>query len=217
MIFKDYFVSDAKQVELDFNIDYKTMAQEAKSLKEHFIRHRENSSDHQGWKSLVLHGWAEDQTGHWKNYGYNNIEEVIKKLKWMEISKKCPTIVNFIKNEFPCNLFGRVRLMLVEGGGHIGEHVDSSTPILENTNISLSNPENCYWRWGDGETVFMTPGKTYLMNIHYPHSVQNNSNEDRFHLIVHRLDCTDEWKKKLLEACNQQGITGEFVNHEVLI
>lgn len=216
MITKDYFISDAKYVKLEIPIDHEGILAEAKILKNQFITHREGSYDHRGWKSLVLHGWNDQQSGHWKDYGYNTINEVIKNLHWSDISKQCPKTVDFLKNHFPSNLFGRVRFMLLEAGGHIAEHVDSSVPLLDNTNISLSNPIDCIWRWGDGETLFMQPGKTYVMNIHYPHSVWNNSNEDRYHLIIHRFDSTDKWKKLLNTACSQQQIKGTYCSHEVL-
>jgi hypothetical protein len=214
---KDYFVSDAKYVELDFDLNYRSMLEEARALKQHYITHRQGSYDHQGWRSLVLHGWDESQSGHWRDYGYENIEQVVKNLHWTGYADRCPITTDFIKNHFPSKLLGRVRFMLLEAGGHIGLHTDSSVPLLENTNISLSNPRECDWQWGDGETLFMQPGKTYVMNIHYPHSVFNRSNEDRYHLIVHRLDCTEAWKEKLNSACALKNITGSYINHEVLI
>lgn len=217
MITKDYFISDAKYVELDFELDHQGMLEEAQALKEYFITHRQGSYDHNGWKSLVLHGWNNSQTGHWRDYGYENIQQVVKNLHWTKYADLCPITINFVKNHFPSRLLGRVRFMLLEAGGHIGLHSDSSIPLLENTNISLSNPEGCSWLWGNGETLFMTPGKTYVMNIHYPHSVFNRSKIDRYHLIIHRLDCTDNWKEKLSSACALKNITGTFVNHEVLV
>ena len=216
MIAKDYFISDAKYVELDIAIDHLGILEEARALKDHFLTHRRGSYDHKGWRSLVLHGWNNEQSGHWKDYGYQTIDEVIKDMHWTELSKKCPKTVDFIKNRFPSNSFGRVRFMLLEAGGYIGEHTDSSVPLLENTNISLSNPKDCVWQWGDKDTLYMTPGKTYVMNIHYPHSVYNNSNEDRYHLIVHRFDSTPEWKSLLNDACKKQGIVGVYQTHEVL-
>ena len=216
MTTKDYFVSDAKYVELDLHIDHKSILAEAIALKEYFITHRKGSYDHKGWKSLVLHGWNFEQSGHWKDYGYENIDQVIKDLHWTKFSVRCPKTVDFVKNHFPSNLFGRVRFMLLEAGGHIAEHADSRIPLLDNTNISLSNPKNCLWRWGDGETLYMVPGKTYIMNTHYPHSVYNISDEDRYHLIIHRLDCIPEWKKLLDDACKRQGVTGTYQKNEVL-
>lgn len=216
-MYKDYFVSEAKYLELDFQLDHQVMLEEAIALKEKFITHRQGSYDHNGWRSLVLHGWNHNQSGHWKDYGYDNIEQVAEQLHWTDYATQCPKTVDFVKNHFPSQRLGRVRFMLLEAGGHIGLHTDSSVPLLENTNISLSNPEGCLWRWGDGETLFMHPGKTYVMNIHYPHSVFNRSHEDRYHLIIHRLDSTEAWKAKVKEACMTQNISGDYVNHEVLI
>lgn len=213
---KDYFVSDAKYVELDFDLDHNSMLKEAQALKQYYITHRDGNYDHRGWKSLVLHGWNNVQSGHWKDYGYENIEQVVEHLHWTEYADLCPITVDFVKNHFPSRLLGRVRFMLLEAGGHIGLHTDSRTPLLDNTNISLSNPKECIWQWGDGETLFMDPGKTYVMNIHYPHSVFNRSDEDRYHLIIHRLDSTDAWKEKLNNACILQNISGKYINHEVL-
>lgn len=216
MITKDYFISDAKYVELDIAIDHTGILEEGKFLKDYFITHRQGSYDHKGWKSLVLHGWNESQSGHWRDYGYKKIDDVIKELHWTEISKKCPKTVDFIKTQFPSKLFGRIRFMLLESGGYISEHTDSRVPMLDNTNISLSNPKDCLWHWGDGDSLYMIPGKTYVMNIHYPHSVKNNSPNDRYHLIIHRLDSTDEWKNLLNNACKKQGIIGTYYEHEVL-
>ena len=80
MTTKDYFVSDAKYVELDLHIDHKSILAEAIALKEYFITHRKGSYDHKGWKSLVLHEWYFEQSGHRKDYGYENIDQVIKDL-----------------------------------------------------------------------------------------------------------------------------------------
>lgn len=215
-MYKDYFVSKAKYLELDFQLDHQAMLKEAIALKEKFITHRQGSYDHNGWRSLVLHGWNDHQSGHWKDYGYETIEQVAERLHWTDYAIQCPKTVDFVKNHFPSQLLGRVRFMLLEAGGHIGLHTDSRVPLLENTNISLSNPEGCIWQWGDGETLFMHPGKTYVMNIHYPHAVFNNSNEDRYHLIIHRLDSTDAWKEKVKKACMVQNVHGEYINHEVL-
>jgi hypothetical protein len=107
--------------------------------------------------------------------------------------------------------------MLLEAGGYIAEHIDSSVGMLENTNISLSNPDGCVWKWGDGSVLDMPPGSTSIVNIHYPHSIQNNSNEDRFHLIIHRHDCTDEWKELMRQGCEEQHVVGKYVNHEIAI
>ena len=49
------------------------------------------------------------------------------------------------------------------------------------------------------------------MNLHYHHSVINNSNEDRMHMIIARHDALDGWKKLIEAAAVNQGITGEYI------
>jgi hypothetical protein len=214
---KEYFVSTAKHIKINFNFNFETIAQEAKRLKKLYHIHREGCYDHKGWKSLVLHGLGESHTDHWKSYGYDSSFDAYKDMKWTSIADQCPNTMDFLLNYFPCEHFGRVRFMLVEAGGHIGEHCDSRVPLLDNTNISLINPENCIWQWGDGDSLFMHPGQAYIMNIHYPHSVYNKSDEDRYHLIVHRLDCTPKWKELFDEACQEQNVTGKYHEYEVLV
>jgi hypothetical protein len=57
----------------------------------------------------------------------------------------------------------------------------------------------------------MEQGGVYAMNLYYHHSVVNNSNEDRMHMIIARHDATDEWKKLIDDAATKQGIAGEYI------
>jgi hypothetical protein len=104
--------------------------------------------------------------------------------------------------------------MLLEAGGYIGMHTDSQsgTKLLENINLSLNNPEGCIWKWQDrDDDVFMKPGKAYAMNISYHHAVYNNSDEDRYHMIIARHDSTPEWKSLILSAAEKFNVAGKFV------
>ena len=56
----------------------------------------------------------------------------------------------------------------------------------------------------------MEPGGVYAMNLHYQHSVINNSNQDRMHMIIARHDALDTWKTLVNEAASKQGITGYY-------
>lgn len=210
---KSYFVSDAKFLKLAIPVPYEAMLKEAQTLKHRFTDHRGDS--HKGWKSLALYGIREDKHESWQDYGYENAEEAAKDFVWTEAAKECPVTMDFLLNTFPCKQYGRVRLMLVEAGGFIGTHNDTTHRLLENINIPLSNPKECIWQWGDGETLFMEPGVPYAMNISYEHAIYNRSTEDRFHLIVARHDSTDEWKQLIDQAAEQSNISGHYVLHEI--
>jgi hypothetical protein len=209
---KEYFESNDKCLELDIPFPYEQMLKEAKALRHRFVEHR--GGEARGWLSLTLHGHGEQKTGTWKEYGYKNSVEASKDLHWTDAAYKCPATLNFLKNHFPCEKFGRVRFMLLEAGGYIGMHTDSQsgTRLLENINLSLNNPEGCIWKWQDGDDdVFMEPGNAYAMNISYHHAVYNNSNEDRYHMIIARHDSTPEWKSLISSAAEKFNVSGKFV------
>jgi len=212
---KLYYFSDAKFLKLDISIPHEEILEECKKLKNRFTNHRGNS--HNGWKSLSLYGLAENKHESWQDYNYSSAIEAAKDFVWTTAADDCPITVNWLKNNFPCQRFGRVRFMLVEAGGHIGLHSDTKYRILENINISVSNPKNCIWQWGDGEELFMEPGNAYAMNISYEHAVYNRSNEDRFHLIVARHDSTLEWQKLINDAAKKSNIVGHYEQHEIAV
>lgn len=215
---KEYFLSNANQLKLDLPFDYQGMLTEAKNLRDRFVTHRKGDYNHKGWKSLVLHGLSETSTDYYKEYGYDSSVKAAEDSIWTQAAHESPITMDFLLNKFPSKKYARVRFMLLEAGGYIDTHTDSSQPILENINLSLSNPEGCVWHWGhDNSTLNMEPGSMYAMNIHYPHRIVNNSNEDRYHLIIHRIDSTPEWKQLINDACNKFNVTGKYIEHEILI
>lgn len=208
---RKYLFSLAKYLKLDLPVPHAEMAQEAQNLRSKFILYRQNDGyDHKGWWSLPLHGLGADKPASWDAYGYANANEAARDLDWTEIAQHCPVTVNWLKNVFPSNAFGRVRFMLLEAGGYISPHTDTKISVPEPINIALTNPRQCEWRWGDGSTLDFPPGSAYAMNISYEHSVYNNSNEDRYHLIVHHHDSTPEWEKLMIQALEKQDEEGYF-------
>jgi hypothetical protein len=214
---KYYYMSDAKYLKLDIPVPYQLMLKEAQALKSRFTAHRGDENSHKGWKSLSLYGLGEQLHESWQDYGYSNAVEAAKNFKWTPAAEECPTIMDFLKNTFPCKRYGRVRLMLVEAGGWIGAHSDTKHRLLENINIALNNPIGCMWNWGDGDSIFMEPGGAYAMNISYEHSIVNNSTEDRYHLIVARHDSTDEWRTLIDQAATKSNVSGNYVYHEIAV
>lgn len=214
---KYYFFSDAKYLKLNISVPYDKMLEEAQALKQRFSDHRYDDKSHRGWKSLSLYGLAENKHDSWQDYGYLSALDAAKDFKWTDAALECPTILQWLKDRFPCQRFGRVRLMLVEAGGWIGLHSDTKYSILENINIPLSNPRGCLWRWGDGDDLFMEPGGVYAMNISYEHSVINNSDQDRYHLIVARHDSTPAWMNLINDACITMNVKGEYQLHEIAV
>lgn len=208
---RDYFESDARYLKLDIPFDHKLMLAEAQALRHRFIPHRYDESSHRGWASLSLYGLHESKTENWDEYGYASGADAAKDFVWTDAAKECPTIMNFLLNSFPCKKYGRVRLMLLEPGGWIGMHSDGKMKFVENVNVALNNPLGCKWLWNNGQELIMAPGSMYAMNLSYQHSVVNESDEDRFHLIIAKHDSTDEWKLTMNMAATLAGVTGTYV------
>jgi hypothetical protein len=206
-----YLWTPAKCLKLDITVPHEEMAAEACALRDKFISYRnQDSYGHQGWYSLPIFGLSLDKPLSWDAYGYANANEAAKDFNWTEIAEQCPVTVNWLKTQFPSNRLGRVRFMLLEAGGFIAPHIDSPHSVPDPVNIALTNPKECIWQWGDGTTLDFAPGSAYAMNISYEHSIYNRSKEDRYHLIVHHHDSTEEWKQLMTTALEKQDEEGYF-------
>lgn len=161
---------------------YKEMLAEARSLRHRFVVHREG--DGRGWKSLCIHGISASHTDSWQSYGYTSENEVI--YDWTDIKDRAPVTVEFFKNQFPYKKYHRLRFMLLEPNGYIMPHSDNQNNNLTSAiNISLNNPENCMLTTELGTVPYSDQGSTFIFNNHYQHAVVNDSDQDRFHIIVH--------------------------------
>jgi hypothetical protein len=210
---KEYFETTAKYLVLDIPVPHLEMLAEAQALKDRFTEHR-SEGEHTGWKSLAVYGLDENKHENWDEYGYATAADAANDYRWTDAAKECPITMNFLLNVFPSKKYGRIRFMLLEAGGYIAMHNDSKSGIrlAENINIPLNNPDECIWKWGDGSPdLLMQPGLPYAMNISYDHAIYNNSNEDRYHIIIARHDSTDEWKQIITSAANKATVQGHFV------
>jgi len=213
---KEYYQSEGRYLKLDIDLPYNEMCAEAFALIDKFTPHRGGEDDTNGWESLTIHGLGWDKHENYNAYGYKKGKDASNDMFWTEIADLCPITTKWLKEVFPCRKYGRVRFMLLRAGGKIALHSDSSIKLIENINIALNNPTGCKWIWGDGEEIIMEPGGVYAMNLHYHHSVINNSNEDRMHMIIARHDALDEWKQLVEDAANKQGVTGNYITIDEL-
>lgn len=207
---REYLVSSAKCLKLDIQVPYKQMAQEAQALRDKFVPYR-SSYKTEGWYSLPIIGKSSKDPYAWDQYKeYSNARDAAFDMQFTDIAEQCPVTVEWLKTVYPSNSYGRVRFMLLEPGGYIEPHTDTHHSILGAVNVALSHPKECVWHWGDGSTMQFEPGDACAMNISYEHSVKNNSKEDRYHLIVHHYDSTEEWKALMTNALKESNEKGEF-------
>lgn len=174
--------------------DWSAMLDEARNLRDMFVPHR-SGEHHLGWESLTLHGLSSVHTGSSVGYGYENFGP---HNRWTDVSDFTPTIRSFVKSlNFPT--MGRVRIMKLRAHGYIAVHHDGHYGIGA-INIALNNPINCnFYIDGCGILPFHNKDnenfpRIILPNIGYYHAVINNSDEDRYHIIIH-AEKTRAWER----------------------
>lgn len=208
---REYLLSTAHCLKLNIEVPHEVMAIEAKQLREKFVPYRSTYVT-SGWHSLPIIGKSSTEPYAWNCYEeYSSARDAAFDMEYTEIADLCPVTTNWLKTVYPSNSYARVRFMLLEPGGYIEPHIDTTHSVLGAINIALTNPQDCVWHWKDGSTVNFNPGDAYAMNLSYEHSVKNNSNQDRYHLIVHHYDSTDEWKQLMIDALEESNEQGQFL------
>lgn len=182
---KDFniFESDWPFLQIDFEDDFEKMHQECIENDHFFVGHRQKdkhlSYSHEGWSALTLHGLRPDATEHYDQYGLTEAN-----YKWTEVCEYFPTCVRFLKKLGYKN-YDRVRIMRLAPGGYIMPHSDGNGRIFGPLNIAINNPEGCNFYFQEWGKVPFKQGTGFFLDIGNVHAVYNNSNEPRYHFIVH--------------------------------
>mgnify|MGYP006266430899 CR=1 FL=1 len=204
---RDYLLSESKYLKLDMPIPYDEMYKEAVALRGMFIPYRGDNAT--GWYSLPIVGKSETEPYSWNVY-YSSAKDAAPNMHFTKNSELCPITTKWLLETYPSNNYARVRFMLLEAGGVINFHKDTEHSVLGAINIALNNPSGCAWHWKDGSSMEFKPGDIYAMNISYEHSIRNDSNEDRYHMIIHHYDSTERYKQLLIEAMEKYEVKGDF-------
>ena len=175
------------------NAPYKEMLKEAQALEKMFVHHRIDESlpleyNNKGWASVCIHGEEWNKTESFTQYPeHKGKTEKDIQYKWCEeITSRCPVTTKYFKEDFPAQEYYRVRFMYLEPNGYIQPHRDRDNSMLFPLNIALNNPKGCVFRMKDkGDVPFNPDGGACLVDISNEHSVWNNSDTARIHIIVH--------------------------------
>ena len=181
-------------LELDINFPHEKMYEEAKAIKEMFVKHRDSDGDggyrHKGWRSVCIHGIDAYKTNHYEQYGFSSNQET--PYIWTEVAEKCPVTTKFFKESFPYKSYYRLRFMLLEPQGFITPHKDTDINKLSPINMALNHPEGCKMKMkGHSGYVPFKPGAAILLDVGNEHAYINDSDEDRYHIIVHGVKTKD--------------------------
>lgn len=154
-----------------------------------------------GWHSTALYGFvhksAPDTSLAWRHTinpdGYGMGENDVK-WGWSEIAELAPEMVRWLK-EFPHKYYRRCRYMLLLPGAEIMPHHDSKPSrdsqgrrrhISSAINIAITQPSGCYLRRCDTkEELPFEPFAGFWFDNGLMHEGHNDTDENRFHFIVH--------------------------------
>jgi hypothetical protein len=173
--------SDLPWLQLDISIPTETILNEIMNIKDLLVSHRDDYADHNGWESFCIHGRGYDLTREDEHYVDAPDYHWTK-----EASDLMPETVSYFKNIWPGHKYRRIRVMRLKPGGYISIHSDTSIQGLQPINIAITQPKNCFFIMEKHGCVPFEPGKAFWLDISVRHTVFNDSDQDRWHLIVHQ-------------------------------
>jgi len=165
---------------LDIEIPTDVILSEIQNIKHLLTVHRDDYAEHSGWSSFCIHGKAYNATR--EDEHYNDSRPYI----WTpEAEELMPQTVEFFK-QWPAGGFRRLRVMRLAPKGWIAIHRDTKVSNLQPINIAITQPEECAFVMERHGRVPFETGKALLLDISNLHTVFNDSDQDRWHLIVHQ-------------------------------
>ena len=165
---------------LDIEIPAQTILEEIQNIKHLLTQHRDDYAEHSGWSSFCLHGKAYNATREDERYNDNRPH-----IWTPEALQLMPQTVSFFK-DWPSAGFFRIRVMRLAPNGWITIHTDTDVSSLTPINIAITQPAECAFVMERHGRVPFEAGKALMLDISNRHTVFNNSNQDRWHLIVHQ-------------------------------
>jgi hypothetical protein len=180
---KDLWKSNWPYVTFEKTIDPLSVERELNSINEYFVEHRsQDSYKHSGWSSVALHGIEYDRTENWDKYGFKSQEEA--NYKWTMVCNKIPYVTNIIKS-LPFVKLGRVRIMRLAPGGYVMPHTDGTGRVFGPFNFALTQPIGCKFVFEGFGTVPFAQGRGCMLDLGVRHAVYNDSDQYRYHAIIH--------------------------------
>lgn len=191
----DELRNNSKLPYLMFDVDMPVddILKEIGNSQQHFYTHREDQS--KGWSSLVMHGMGDDKTNSSEYYNVNEDDAVYD---WTNASNSIPSLKKWLLEQKYFVDFDRIRIMALDPDGYIEAHKDYDKSRLGPINIAINNPKDCDFVMEDIGIVPFETNKGAWLDLSNKHSVRNNSNETRYHIILHGGKTT-EFKQMAFE------------------
>jgi hypothetical protein len=184
---------------LDIQVPHLEILKEIHNVAGYFVAHRDEYNTNLGWESFCIHGKSYDATR--ESEFYNDL----RPMTWTkEAVELMPITVNYFKNAWPCTVYDRLRIMKLSPGAIIEVHQDYQGPLrMGPINIAITQPIDCkFYIEGQGVVPFK-PGSAVWLDIGRRHCVINDSDQDRYHIIVHQQIETKEFDELVLRSYNK--------------
>ena len=163
--------------EVNLNVPVKEVFEEIQSIKKYLVSHRSDSG--LGWRAFCIHGQSYKRTKEDNYYpdfhGHDWTPEALEHM---------PATVNWLKS-LGYKSFARVRVMCLLGKSFINLHKDQNHSELGAVNVAINNPKDCKFYLQNHGVLEFNPGTAYELNLINYHTVVNNSNVPRYHIIIH--------------------------------
>lgn len=179
------------QIDVPVDVIYREIVQCSHLLVEH-----RGGYESQGWKSFCIHGRSLTETREQEYYDTPAPMEYTK-----ETQELMPETVDWLRNTWPHGDYARVRVMCLEPGGWIGVHTDNNLNCLGPVNIAITQPNECNFYMEHAGVIPFQPGSAMWLNVSNKHAVINNSDQPRYHIIIHQTESAD-WHRLVLKSYN---------------
>lgn len=185
---------------LDIPVPHEIILEEIKNILPYFVAHRDQYNTNFGWESFCIHGKSYDATREEQFY----TDE--RPLSWTnEALDLMPQTVNYFKNVWPCEQYDRLRIMKLAPGAIIEAHKDNLGPArMFPINIAITQPKLCdFYVEGQGVIPFRT-GSAIWIDVGNRHCVINDSDEYRYHIIIHQKFETKKFEELVIRSYTKQ-------------
>lgn len=182
----DIVSSGLPWLKLDIEIPVNEIVREIKSVEQFLVEHRTQYNNNAGWKSFCIHGKSFDTT--------QEVDDDRPFVWTPEAMEHMPETVKFFRTTWPAEEYRRLRVMKLEPGASIEIHRDRERSGLAEINIAITQPLGCnFYMEGHGIIPFQS-GQAFMIDTSNNHAVLNDSDEDRYHIIVHQ-HCSPEFEE----------------------
>jgi hypothetical protein len=184
-------------LKLDIDIPVEIISEEIKNVQHLLVPHRETDNEHSGWESFCIHG---------RGYNLTREDEFYVSPPdhhWTpEAIKFMPRTVDYFQTQWPGNCYSRVRVMKLAAGGYITVHSDTDQSSLTAINIAITQPDDCNFVMEKIGKVPFSTGSAFWLDLSNKHVVFNNSNQDRWHIILHQKTNYNKFQNLVVKSYN---------------